>query len=101
MQLAVLLLLMLMGGNANLKEVRPLLESIDKDAAGMLDKAEEIGAVVSAVRAMASAPAPAENNGGHSASETAVSCGYPLAPVAPIADEGITYALSKYITLGE
>lgn len=95
MQLAVLLLLMLMGGNANLKEVRPLLESIDKDAARMLDKAEEIGAVVSAVRAMASAPAPAENNGGHSA------CGYPLAPVAPIADEGITYALSKYITLGE
>ena len=101
MQLAVLLLLMLMGGNANLKEVRPLLESIDKDAAGMLDRAEEIGAAVSAVRAMAAAA----NSGAPLREECAASnggvSGYPLEPVAPIAVEGITYALSRYISLGE
>lgn len=96
MQLAVLLLLMLMGGNANLKEVRPLLESIDKDAAGMLDKAQELGAVMSAVRAMTSAAPAAQEP-----IPVSASTGYPLAPVAPIADEGITYALSRYITLGE
>ncbi len=95
MQLAVLLLLMLMGGNANLKEMKPLIESIDKDAAGILDRAQELGAAMSAVRAMASARPP-EKEG-----EKPVSSGYPLSPVAPIADEGITYALSRYITLGD
>lgn len=109
MQLLVLALMLLMSGkNTNLQQIKPILEEFGGGkAADALKQAEELSGMVSAVQALAamtasekSAPesqqysGSAEGNGGCSG-------GFPLAPVAGIADERITYCLSRYIALGE
>ena len=104
MQLLVLvLMLMLSGKNTNIKELEPILESIGgQEAAGALKQAEELSGVISAVQslsAMAQPQGKAEGNG--ECAEEWTKGGYPLAPIANIADERITYCLSRYIALGE
>ena len=110
MQLLLLLMLALMGGNANaLKEVKPVLESLGgKEAVEALNKAEELSGMLSAVQAMTGMGATHANtshgsSGGKSGGGNGefAQHGFPLAPICNIADENITYCLSRYIALGE
>lgn len=101
MQLLVIaLLLMLSGKNPNLKELRPIIEEYGGEkAAAAFKQAEELSGVISALQSvMPASPAPHEKSApvNEGAGE-----GYPLAPVANIADEKITRCLSRYIALGE
>lgn len=109
MQLLVLaLMLMLAGKNTDMNQIKPILESFAEDggAADVLKKAEELSGVINAVQSVMNVPPPCgqPHCDPHKQSENAEDCrgtGYPLAPVANIADERITYCLSKYIALGE
>lgn len=109
MQLLVLaLMLMLSGKNANIKELQPILESIGgEQAAGALKQAEELSGVINAVQSLSAIIQPATGGGtveeksGVVGAEEWSNGGYPLAPIANIADERITYCLSRYIALGE
>ncbi len=114
MQLLLVLLLALMGGNAGaLKEVKPILESLGgKDAVEALSKAEELSGMISSVQAMTGGMGATRANpshggsGGNRSSANAgdgefAQHGFPLAPICNIADENITYCLSRYIALGE
>lgn len=105
MQLLLLLMLALAGGNANaLKEVKPVLESLGgKEAVEALNKAEELSGMISAVQAMAGTGATRANpsHGGGGGNGDFAQHGFPLAPITNIADENITYCLSRYIALGE
>lgn len=105
MQLLVLALMLLMSGkNTNLQQIKPILEEFGGGkAADALKQAEELSGMVSAVQALAamtasekSAPEPQQYSGSAEGNG-----GFPLAPVAGIADERITYCLSRYIALGE
>lgn len=106
MQLLVLvLMLMLSGRNADIKELKPIFEELGGDgAAEALRQAEELSGVLSAFQALTSAPA-ADMTSGESAppstGDGGAPDGYPLAPITNIADERITYSLSRYIALGE
>jgi len=123
MQLLLLLLLALTGGNANtLKEVKPVLESLGgNEALEALKKAEELSGMLSAVQAMTGGLKATRANSfngsgggkdeggagfGRGASfdngnEGQTAQGFPLAPIANIADEKITYCLSRFVATGE
>ena len=105
MQLLVLvLMLMLSGKNANIKELQPILESIGgQEAAGALKQAEELSGVISAVQSLSAMAQPSAHGKSEDCegAEEWTKDGYPLAPIANIADERITYCLSRYIALGE
>lgn len=123
MQLIVLaLMLMALGKNANLKEIKPILESIGgEQATDVIKQAEELNSVISAVQSFATlTKAPHEggmpegkftppyrsdrgcgmSSDGAVGTERGYSCA-PLAPISHIADEDITRCLSQYIALGE
>ena len=102
----------MMGGNTNaMNEVKPILESFGgKDIKDALCKAEEISSMLSAVQAMTGMNAthakPSHGCGGGNFSGSGGSGefsqhGFPLAPISNIADENITYCLSRYIAMGE
>ncbi len=121
MQLLVLALMLMMSGkNANLKELKPIFEELGGDgAAEAFKQAEELSDVISAVQSLAggatsagsatTASGATADCGAHSeggadgkvGEEEWKSGGYPLAPIAGIADERITYCLSRYIACGE
>lgn len=95
MQLALLLILLLAGGSKGMEEFRPLIEELAGDgAAEMMKEAEQLSSVVSAF---------GRSVGGNEAESIKVGDSggvFPLAPVAEIADEGITCCLSRYIASG-
>lgn len=113
MQLLIILALLLYGGRGNaqqlLEEVKPVLQEIGgEEMAGALKSAEEISAVLSAVRSFAAESKPDAGAAAQPAStaapvyaETAQekkpTIAFPLAPINDIADREITYSLSKYI----
>lgn len=114
MQLLIILALLLYGGRGNaqqlLEEVKPVLQEIGgEEMAGALKSAEEISAVLSAVRSFAAeskpdagaaaqpAAAPAAPVYVETAQEKKPTIAFPLAPINDIADREITYSLSKYI----
>lgn len=121
MQLLVLALMLLMSGkNDNIKQLAPILESFGGgEAANAIKQAEELSGMLSAVQALTakySGKQPqddcrAANDCSPHGNINRASCGndggkdcgqgYPLAPIAGIADERITYCLSRYIALGE
>ena len=107
MQLLILLLLAMMGGNANaMNDVKPILESLGgKDVCDAFSQAEELSSMLSAVQAMtglgATSAKPQHGGCGGSGSGEFAQHGFPLAPISNIADENITYCLSRYIALGE
>ncbi len=111
MQLLVLVLMMLAAGKkADFKELKPILENFGGgEAATAVKKAEELSEMLTAVQSIATmaaatapAPTPGEDNVPHQPfAEKVEGEGYPLAPVSGIADERITYCLSRYIALGE
>ena len=116
MQLFVLvLMLMAMGKNANIKEIQPILESLGgEEATDAFKQAEEFNSVISAVQSLAtlakSSPAgnPSEVNfnssvrsGGGKGRADGEYSQAPLAPISRIADESITRCLAQYIALGE
>ncbi len=77
-------------------EFRPLIEQIAGDGASdMLKEAEQLSAVVSAFGGASAEGAPSFKSSAAPAGE-----GFPLAPVAGIADEGITYCLARYMASG-
>ncbi len=105
--LALALILLLSGKNFNVSEFKPVLESLGgSEAAEALDKAEELTRVISAVQSFAGNANSGVNSG---KSEQPAACketppetsDCPLAPIAAIADESITCALSRYIACGE
>ena len=102
--LALLLMLMASGKNSDFRRLEPILNSLGGDAADAFRQAEELSGVISAVQSFASSPSNAapSNQSGDLCGENGGNCGgYPLAPVASIADDRITYALSRYIATGE
>lgn len=101
MQLLVLVLMLMMSGkNANIKELKPILEEFGGgQAAEAFKQAEELSGMLSAVQSLTSMPQPPQPQ--QPAEECSPLGGYPLAPIANIADERITYCLSRYIALGE
>ncbi len=113
MQLLVLVLMMLAAGKkADFKELKPILENFGGgEAANAVKKAEELSEMLTAVQSIAAmaatAPAPTPATAGEDNvpqqpfAEKEEGEGYPLAPVSGIADERITYCLSRYIALGE
>lgn len=110
MQLLILLMLALMGGNAGaLKEVTPILESFGgAEAKKALDKAEELSGVISALQAMSGSMSGAtrarqshSGHGGEKCENEFAQHGFPLAPITNIADENIIFCLSRYIAAGQ
>ena len=107
MQLLVLVLMLMMSGkNANIKELKPIIEEFGGGkAAEAFKQAEELSGMLSAVQSLAAMPQqPVDecaSGGATTAGEECAGEGYPLAPIANIADERITYCLSRYIALGE
>lgn len=93
MQLALLLVLLLLGGTKNMEEFRPLIEGIAGEGASeMLKEAEQLSSVVSAFSQ------PTSDRVESAGQKPAESAMFPLAPVSEIADEGITYCLSRYMS---
>ncbi len=128
MQLLLLLMLALAGGNPeNLKDVRPLIESLGGgDTLRAIEKAEKLSEMISngsgglAAGKSGGKRANAGGNSGNGGNGCGnkrgglkdINCGgrvnggfecydSPLAPVARIADGEITSRLSRYIALGE
>lgn len=117
MQLLIILALLLYGGRGNaqqlLEEVKPVLQEIGgEEMAGALKSAEEISAVLSAVRSFAAESKPDAGAAAQPAAAPAATAApvyaeteqekkptiaFPLAPINDIADREITYSLSKYI----
>lgn len=104
MQLLVLLLALILGGKGgNMAELKPVLESLGGESLGnTLKQAEQLSGMLTAVQSLAGAQKreavkvdKSEFNGDSAAD------GYPLAPIVNIADENITYCLSRYIAVGE
>ena len=102
MQLLVLVLMMLASGKkADFKELKPILENFGGgEAANAVKKAEELSEMLTAVQSIA-ATAGGDKAPQQPFAEKEEGEGYPLAPVSGIADERITYCLSRYIALGE
>lgn len=104
MQLLVLVLMLMMSGkNANIKELKPIFEELGGgEAANAIKQAEELSNIISALRNVSPVPdCQGDAGGAHAACGDNCGEGYPLAPIANIADERITYCLSRYIALGE
>lgn len=112
MQLLVLALMLMMAGNkTDIKQFQPIIEGLGGgQAADAFKQAEELSGMISAIQSLAAMTAPQKPEQGNGGAEKAFTdfaaegeCGngYPLAPVAGIADERITYCLSRYIALGE
>lgn len=107
MQLLIILALLLYGGKSGaqniLSEVKPVLETIGGDEMKeALKSAEEISSVLEAVREFTGGeqrhnPFPVSNDGGQEGRDYTGGSGFPLAPIANVADKSITYSLSKYI----
>lgn len=100
----ILLLLLLMSGSSNLQEVKPLLKEVaGEDAAKMLDEVEgltQLAAAFAPSKAAAPNPdcaVPSQDD----APQGPQGEPFPLAPISNIADEGITYCLSRYISTGQ
>lgn len=100
MQLLLLIaVMMLTGKNQNLKELKPIIEELgSEEDVKAFKQAEELSQMLSAVQNItASAPTPTPQE----KEACAPVSGYPLAPIASVADEKVTYCLARYIALGE
>lgn len=107
--LALALMLMLAGKGGGFERFKPIIGELGgEQAADAIKQAEELSEVISAVQSLSSAAAtasPEESVTGDGVKECGADGGavegFPLAPISVIADERITYCLSKYIALGE
>lgn len=112
MQLLIIALLVLCGNKPEmLKQVTPLLESLGggeiKEA---LKSAQEMSSVISAVQSLSSGGGSSDPLGAvmsafagspeKPVSKTVKAEGFPLEPIADIADDGIMRGLSSYIAAG-
>lgn len=111
MQLIVLLLALMLGGKGgSMSELKPVLESLGGEELGnTIKQAEQLSGMLSAVQAFAGNRKQEGDNKGpdgdgnqsEGTGDASPQDGYPLSPIANIADEKITYCLSRYIALGE
>ncbi len=108
--LALALMLMLAGKGGGFERFKSIIGELGgEQAADAIKQAEELSEVISAVQSLSSAAATASPEESVTGAEDAEECGadggagegFPLAPISAIADERITYCLSKYIALGE
>ncbi len=93
-----------MSGSSSLKDVKPLIEEVaGEDASRMLEEVEQLTSLASAfapannqnIAADAGNAPPPQTDGG------AAHDFFPLAPISGIADDNITYSLSRYISTGQ
>lgn len=108
MQLILILAALLLGGGSNqklLKEVKPVLEEIGgEEVKSAFSAVEEISGVLNMVKDLSAAQSVLSsfNSNVHSDQHAEAEnnfcsqSGYPLEPVAKIADKSVTYSLSKY-----
>lgn len=98
MQLLILVLALFMcGKNAAAEDIKPLIESLGgEEAAQVIKQAEQLEKQISAVQACFGSGNVEPDSSRHSAGAW-----YPLSPVAAVADDKITYALSRYIATGD
>lgn len=110
--LALVLMLMLAGKGGGLEQFKPIIEELGgEEAVGAFKQAEELSEVINAVQSLSSQAAPPDNKAGEEkvgkVGKADGECcegvgeGFPLAPISAIADERITYCLSRYIALGD
>ena len=112
----LLILLLLMSGSPDLKNITPLIEgAVGEEASGILGEVEQLSRIASAF-----APQGGGGQSGGQAAEPLMSsasagacpppqgqpsggadCGFPLAPISRLADEKITYCLARYISSGQ
>lgn len=113
----LLILLLLMSGSPDFKNITPLIEgAVGEDASGILGEVEQLSRIASAfapqgagrqdishadveplmssASAGACPPPQGQPSGG-------ADCGFPLAPISRLADEKITYCLARYISSGQ
>ena len=99
--LALVLFLLATSKNTDFKQLKPILEEFGgEDTAKVLKTAEELSGVISAVHGLNSHPQPTEKTEVKE-EDKGINGGYPLAPISAVADDKITYALSRYVALGQ
>ncbi len=93
----ILLLLMLLSGTQSLPDIKPLLSgAVGDGSSDLLNEAEQLARIASAFSPRREEK-PAESAGGRVSHDADA---FPLEPVSNIADEGITYSLSRYFAAG-
>ena len=98
---ALLLIIGKSGSQELLNEVTPMLESIGGDEMLQAVKsAEEFSSVLQAVKSFTGnvEPTPPAASAFAKSRQENEGVGFPLAPIANIADRSITYSLSRYIS---
>lgn len=101
MQLLVLALLLLASGNnGNMRQMQPIFQSLGGEAAEAFEKAEELTQMISAVQSLTGGLNVNAQGGGDCPDLSPIkNCeGYPLQPISAIADERITYCMTKYLS---
>ena len=112
----LLILLLLMSGSPDFKNITPLIEgAVGEDASGILGEVEQLSRIASAFAPqggvgqsagqageplMPSASA-ADCSPPEGQSPAGADCGFPLAPISRLADEKITYCLARHISSGQ
>ena len=113
----LLILLLLMSGSPDFKNITPLIEgAVGEEASGILGEVEQLSRIASAfapqgagrqdishadVEPLMSSASAADCSPPEGQSPAGADCGFPLAPISRLADEKITYCLARYISSGQ
>lgn len=112
----LLILLLLMSGSPDFKNITPLIEgAVGEDASGILGEVEQLSRIASAFAphgtgeqsdGQAGEPLMPSASAGacpppQGQSPAGADCGFPLAPISRLADEKITYCLARHISSGQ
>lgn len=111
MQLAILIAMLMLVGQSNFTQIKPIIEQLGgEEAKSAIKQAEELKQIISAVQTFASpqtggeqpseSERPSSENQPLKTEQTAINS-HPLDPVKGIADDKILSALSRYVALGE
>ncbi|MGN1104540.1 MAG: hypothetical protein ACI4QI_06665 [Candidatus Coproplasma sp.] len=103
MQLAILLAVLLMAGQNNFTQIKPLIEELGgEEGKQAIKQAEELNQLIATVRTFTE-PKESGDRSDINPQNTEVHAAelHPLDPVKGIADDKILSALSRYVALGE
>ncbi len=103
MQLVTLMVLLMLAGNPNFAQIKPLICQFGgEEAEKTLQQAEELSQMLTVVSGLTSPPAiqTAEESPAPDPVPVPVTGAHPLDPISAIADERILTALSQYICMG-
>ena len=112
MQLAILVAILMLVGQNNFAQIKPLIEEFGgEEAKSAIKQAEELNQIISTVKTLTAPqssgdgqPSDKDMPSGDSQpvrAEQTEKIYHPLDPVKNIADEKILSALSRYVALGE